>query len=151
MNDAPLGETQRWFQVAVPNPDAKNIRVQLSAHIEEVAELLAEVHTNDFITLSLLTAALKNLTQLKDRLRQPVGCVYISFPDRQATLDGICDGLVTGTGLAHMLSMDAVGGLSEVNRSNFSKFDDDGMPIFNEIGKIVKGENYTPPDLKPYV
>ena len=39
-------------------------------------------------------------------------------------------------------------GLSEVHRSNMSKLGEDGKPIYREDGKILKGPNYTPPDLR---
>jgi hypothetical protein len=32
-----------------------------------------------------------------------------------------------------------------------SKLDENGQPIFNAVGKIMKGPNYTPPDLKPII
>ena len=146
-----LEETNRWFQVAVPAPDTKNIRAQFAAHVEEFNELLVEVHTNDHTLLTLINAAEKNLADVIKRLRSIEAEVALGFPNRVNALDAICDGLVTGTGLAHMLNMDVISGLEEVNRSNFSKFDDDGTPIFNESNKIIKGENYTPPDLTSFV
>ena len=39
----------------------------------------------------------------------------------------------------------------EVHRSNMSKLDADGNPVYREDGKIIKGENYTPPHLKDIV
>lgn len=37
--------------------------------------------------------------------------------------------------------------LDEVHRSNMSKFGADGMPVVNEAGRVVKGPNYSPPDI----
>ena len=145
-----LEDTLSWFQTAIPEPDNKNIRSQFCAHLEEFNELLREVHTTDHSLLTLITAASNNLSDIQNCLKQMTPPDF-SFPDRQATLDAICDGLVTGTGLAHMLGMDVINGLNEVNRSNFSKFDEDGKPIFSETGKIIKGKNYSPPNLDPYV
>ena len=65
-------------------------------------------------------------------------------------LDALADGIVTATGMAHMAGMDIVGALGEVNRSNWSKFED-GKPVFNENGKIAKGKDYSKPELKPYL
>jgi predicted HAD superfamily Cof-like phosphohydrolase len=70
--------------------------------------------------------------------------------DRKALLDSLCDQIVTAVGVAHMFGMDISGALSEVNRSNWSKFVE-GKPVFNEHGKIAKGPNYTPPDLARFV
>ena len=39
----------------------------------------------------------------------------------------------------------------EVHRSNMSKLDANGKPLYREDGKIIKGENYTPPHLKDIV
>jgi predicted HAD superfamily Cof-like phosphohydrolase len=39
----------------------------------------------------------------------------------------------------------------EVHRSNLSKLDAAGHPIKRADGKILKGPNYTPPDLEPIV
>jgi len=39
-------------------------------------------------------------------------------------------------------------GLAEVHRSNMSKLGEDGKPIYREDGKILKGPNYTPPNLR---
>lgn len=39
----------------------------------------------------------------------------------------------------------------EVHRSNMSKLGADGKPVYREDGKILKGENYTPPQIKDMV
>jgi len=39
----------------------------------------------------------------------------------------------------------------EVQRSNMSKLDADGKPIYREDGKVLKGPNYTPADIKRVV
>ena len=40
---------------------------------------------------------------------------------------------------------------SEIQNSNMSKLGDDGKPIYNENGKVMKGPNYFKPDLSKYV
>ena len=59
----------------------------------------------------------------------------------------LCDQIVTAVGVAHCAGMKIVDGLHEVNRSNWSKFDENGEPILDETRKIIKGPNYTKPDL----
>lgn len=147
-NPNPVEDTYRWIQKAVPAPTNKNIHVQFGVHLEEVRELLIEAHTNDITTMMLLDATKKNLQALSDRLKQ--NAFLVAFPDRVATLDAICDQLVTNTGLAYMLDMDPAGGLAEVNESNWSKFVN-GEPVFNDQGKIIKGEHYRKPDLSSFV
>ena len=72
---------------------------------------------------------------------------------RKNDLIGIADGgadlevVVNGTMLEYGIDLDAV--LAEVHRSNMSKLGADGKPILREDGKVLKGENYSPPNLKP--
>ena len=40
---------------------------------------------------------------------------------------------------------------AEVHRSNMSKLGPDGKPILREDGKILKPEDFSPPDLEPIV
>jgi predicted HAD superfamily Cof-like phosphohydrolase len=37
--------------------------------------------------------------------------------------------------------------LDEIQRSNMSKLGEDGQPIYRDDGKVLKGPNYSPPDL----
>ena len=41
--------------------------------------------------------------------------------------------------------------LDRVHRSNLSKLDDDNKPIYRDDGKVLKGPNYKPPNLKDLV
>jgi len=54
-----------------------------------------------------------------------------------------------GAGYAYGLDLDKC--FKEVQRANMSKLGNDGKPIFNEKGKVMKGPNYTAPDLKKFV
>lgn len=146
---AVLEDTRRWFTKAVPTPTERNVRVQFGVHLEEVLEMLNEVAVGDHTTMVLLDATRKNLADLSKRLKTEPGLV-LAFPDRVATLDAICDQLVTATGFAYMMKMDPIGGLNSVNESNWSKFVD-GEPQFDENGKIQKGPNYHKPDLQSFV
>lgn len=144
----PLEETYRWFTKAVPAPTEHNVRVQFGVHLEEVLEMLNEVAVGDHTTMVLLDATRKNLADLSKRLKT-TDDLLLAFPDRVATLDAICDQLVTATGFAYMMQMDPIGGLNSVNESNWSKFVD-GEPQFDENGKIQKGPNYRKPDLQSF-
>jgi len=53
-----------------------------------------------------------------------------------------------GAGYAYGIDLDKC--FKEVQRANMSKLGNDGKPIFNEKGKVMKGPNYSPPDLKKY-
>ena len=41
--------------------------------------------------------------------------------------------------------------LDRVHKSNMSKLDEDGKPIFRNDGKVLKGPNYAPPNLEDLV
>ena len=54
-----------------------------------------------------------------------------------------------GAGYAYGINLDKC--FKEVQRSNMSKLGKDGNPIFNDKGKVMKGPNYSEPNLKQYV
>ena len=54
-----------------------------------------------------------------------------------------------GAGCAFGLDLDKC--FKEVQRANMSKLGEDGKPIYNEKGKVMKGPNYSEPDLKQFV
>ena len=39
----------------------------------------------------------------------------------------------------------------EVHRSNMSKLGSDGKPIYREDGKVLKGPNFSPPNLEKFL
>ncbi|MCH1437072.1 nucleoside triphosphate pyrophosphohydrolase family protein [Flavobacteriales bacterium] len=56
--------------------------------------------------------------------------------------------ILCGTILKHGLQFKIEEVFEEIQRSNMSKLDAAGKPIFREDGKILKGENYFKPDIK---
>lgn len=143
-----IARTKEWFEKAVPKPQLKNLHAQTGVHLEEVAEFVDSMACRTSVTQQLVTEASHALKALSQHLKESHD--VIDFPDRIETLDGLADQIVTATGIGHMLHMNVVGALDEVNRSNFSKFVD-GEPVFNENKKIMKGPNYTVPDLLPFI
>lgn len=61
--------------------------------------------------------------------------------------DAICDlvYVLVGTAVSYGIPFDRC--FAEVQRSNMSKLGEDGKPIVREDGKILKGPNFSPPDL----
>ena len=51
-----------------------------------------------------------------------------------------------GTGHAFGINLDKC--FDEVQNSNMSKLDQNGKPIYNELGKVMKGPSYFKPNLK---
>tara|TARA_Y100000590_G_scaffold319537_1_gene361636 strand:- start:2374 stop:2748 length:375 start_codon:yes stop_codon:yes gene_type:complete len=54
-----------------------------------------------------------------------------------------------GAGCAYGIDLDKC--FKEVQRANMSKLGEDGKPIFNEKGKVMKGPNYLEPNLKQFI
>lgn len=136
-----LEKTLEWFQKAVPNPTDKNKSVQLGVCYEEFAELLTAQGCQ--ITSSMVSG-------LADEYKKGLEYVDDDPQKRVETLDALCDIIVTVVGVAHMLDMDIISAMQEVNRSNFSKFVN-GKPVFNEQGKITKPDTYSPPNLEEFI
>lgn len=134
-----------WFIRAKPEPTIQNIIQQTAYHFEEVAEMceaLGNQKTAD--ALIEYKEKLLSLTAAECEL-------LWKRADKTALLDALCDQVVTASGVAQYAGMDFDGALTEVNDSNWSKFDDKGNPIINENGKIMKGPNYFKPELEHFV
>lgn len=123
----------------------------LGVHFEEVLEMVEEISPLNTKVRLKLQATKDALRDLSDYLKTTTEAVMLHPADRVAFVDAVCDQIVTATGCAVVQKMDPVGGLTEVNRSNFSKFNHLGNPIYNANGKIAKGPNYIPADLTDFV
>lgn len=134
----------------MPNPTSKNISTQIGCHLEEVVEMLEELAPLTQNGDVYLNTAINALSRLADSMKETDREVYAPNSNRLAILDALADQIVTATGVGVFLGMNVPGALAEVNRSNYSKFED-GEPIFNENKKVMKGKDYTPPDLTPFI
>ena len=65
--------------------------------------------------------------------------------------DALTDLLYVVYGAGHSFGIDLDKCFAEVQRSNMSKLDTDGKPIYNENGKVMKGPNYSKPNLKQFL
>ena len=65
--------------------------------------------------------------------------------------DALTDILYVTYGAGHAFGVDLDKCFEEVQSSNMSKLDEDGKPIFNESGKVMKGPKYFKPDLNKFV
>ena len=54
-----------------------------------------------------------------------------------------------GAGCAYGIDLDKC--FKEVQRANMSKLGADGKPIYNDKGKVMKGPNYSAPNLKQFI
>ena len=77
-----------------------------------------------------LAVKTKNLKEIADALTD---ILYVTY----------------GAGYAYGINLDKC--FKEVQRANMSKLGNDGKPIYNDKGKVMKGPNYLAPNLKQFV
>ena len=65
--------------------------------------------------------------------------------------DVLTDILYVTYGAGHAFGIDLDKCFDEVQNSNMSKLGEDGKPIYNESGKVMKGPNYFKPDLLKFI
>ena len=67
--------------------------------------------------------------------------------DLKEVADALTDILYVTYGAGHAFGINLDNCFEEVQKSNMSKLGDDGNPIYNEHGKVMKGPKYFKPDL----
>ena len=65
--------------------------------------------------------------------------------------DALTDILYVTYGAGHAFGINLDKCFEEVQNSNMSKLDAAGEPIYNDVGKVMKGPNYFKPDLTKFV
>ena len=65
--------------------------------------------------------------------------------------DALTDILYVSYGAGHAFGIDLDKRFKEVQDSNMSKLGEDGKPIYNEHGKVLKGPKYFKPDLSKFL
>lgn len=149
MSDSDLTKTEEWFRRAIPQPSNKNFHTQLGCHLEEIAEMLEQLDSPYLLLSVALKQTRLQVQQLGNLLKGSNDLIEIR--DEVEFMDALQDQIVTAVGTGYMKGYAMAEGHGEVNRSNFSKFDEDGSPIFNEQMKIQKGPGYFKPNLQPFL
>ena len=65
--------------------------------------------------------------------------------------DALTDILYVTYGAGHAFGINLDKCFTEVQSSNMSKLDQNGKPIFNELGKVMKGPRYFKPNLSKFL
>ena len=65
--------------------------------------------------------------------------------------DALTDILYVTYGAGHAFGLNLDKCFEEVQNSNMSKLGEDGKPIYNEFGKVMKGPNYFKPNLNKFI
>ena len=84
----------------------------------------------------------EELQELKDAINKK---------DLKETVDALTDILYVAYGAGHAFGVNLDKCFEEVQNSNMSKLDENGKPIYNDSGKVMKGPNYFKPDLSKFV
>ena len=84
----------------------------------------------------------EELNELKDA---------IDNRDIKEVADALTDILYVTYGAGHAFGIDLDKCFEEVQSSNMSKLGEDGKPIYNEKGKVMKGPNYFEPNLSKFI
>ena len=75
----------------------------------------------------------------------------INKKDLVEIADALTDILYVTYGAGHAFGINLDKCFDEVQNSNMSKLDINGKPIYNELGKVMKGPNYFKPNLKKFL
>ena len=75
----------------------------------------------------------------------------INKKDLRETIDALTDILYVTYGAGHAFGVDLDKCFEEVQNSNMSKLNAAGEPIYNDVGKVMKGPNYFKPDLSKFI
>ena len=65
--------------------------------------------------------------------------------------DALTDILYVTYGAGHAFGIDLDKCFDEVQNSNMSKLDENGKPIYNDAGKVMKGPKYFKPNISKFV
>ncbi len=97
---------------------------------------------NEKITSLRYDLIKEELEELKDA---------IDKKDIKEVADALTDILYVTYGAGHAFGINLDKCFAEVQNSNMSKLGEDGKPIYNDKGKVLKGPNYFKPDLNKFV
>jgi len=84
----------------------------------------------------------EELEELKDAIKKK---------DLKETIDALTDILYVTYGAGHAFGVNLDKCFDEVQNSNMSKLGEDGKPLYNENGKVMKGPNYFKPNLSQFL
>lgn len=135
-----------WFRRVKPRPTYEDLQTQLGCHFEEMAELVDELQVTDMNHKLLLGETADLLDRIGMLLKEKQMLVRVQ--NRENFLKELCDTIVTAVGVAHCSDMAITSAMEEVSRSNWSKFDENGNPLYDKNGKVKKGHRYSAPDLE---
>ena len=130
--------------------DVEELQVRIDSQIIKSIRLEAEINNFDVPVFSdelvnnrpeLINKSLELFVSRKDKLEG----------DIKEVADALTDILYVTYGAGHAFGINLDKCFEEVQNSNMSKLGDDGKPIYNDKGKVMKGPNYFKPNLSKFV
>ncbi len=118
-----------------PDADRERVHMRLALVAEEFAELVGAVYGR--AARERIDAAFEEARKLDDGTRDTV-----------ETADALGDIVYVVYGMALELGIPLSSVLAEIQSSNLSKLGEDGKPVLREDGKVLKGPDYCPPDIR---
>ena len=116
------------------------VKVFMDTYGQDVKEK-AEFPENKIVQLRIDLIE-EELNELKEAIKNK---------DIVEVADALTDILYVTYGAGHSFGVNLDQCFDEVQRSNMSKLGEDGNPIYNDSGKVMKGPNYFAPNLKKIV
>lgn len=138
-----IKQIENWFKAAVPNPTPKYNQVELGflfKHLDRAMKAHTLFVSKDCRWSVMSYLGKKTPSEISTELMENGNDIRCT--DKHLLAKSLAKIIFASYGLAYMNSIDIEGALNEVNRSNWSKFVD-GKPVFDENGKIKKGDGYT--------
>lgn len=149
-----LEGTYNWLDTALPTINGRNASVQLGCILEEVHELLSALRDSGVTSIQPdLLHALENHAEMfkkhhYERIVDSLESIWDNSETRRDIVDALADINVTTTSFGRQMYVHVPTALDIVNNSNYSKFED-GKPVYDPYGKVMKGRNYIAPELSP--
>jgi predicted HAD superfamily Cof-like phosphohydrolase len=130
-------------------PDIKQMRFRARFLLEEMSELIEAIGARHAKNKHLCRAV-----DLIDHARDQIEMANdYEFDDvdlvEVADALGDLDYITSGAALTFGIPLPQV--VAEIHRSNMTKLGEDGQPIYNDEGKVVKGPGFEKPQLTPII
>ena len=120
-------------------------------NFEKVGKFM-KIFGQDVKTSSGLSSEKINLLRIK-LIEEELSELKNAMNEKNLTevADALTDILYVTYGAGHAFGIDLDKCFDEVQKSNMSKLDDTGKPIYNDLGKVMKGPNYFKPNLSKFL
>lgn len=143
MNSEELREAFSYYLPQVFSPSVRTPGEMVREFHETYGQPVGEVGSPMWLTKEREALRLSLIEEeYLDELRPAV-----KNADMIETVDALADLVYVIYGFAVELGVDLDEVIAEVHRSNMSKLDAEGNPIYREDGKVLKGPNFSEPDI----